>query len=141
MGIPAMLAAYTENDAERLSVAQKPLTGFQASGLAFIEPKILAERIEQKRRNEISFQLVDLRLEADYRLGRLPGAVNMPLKKLPFMAEQALDKKETIVFYGYSRNDQASVNAVILLANKGFENVWLLDGGIAEWQGKIESGA
>ncbi len=137
-GIGTAAWAYTENDAARLSADFRRSGGVSSEAPVMIDEKALAEKIEQKRDKKISFTLVDLRLEAEYQEGHIPGAVNLPLKKLRFLAEQTLAKADDIIFYGYSRDDQASVNAVILLRNKGFERVALLTGGIDEWKGKKE---
>ena len=102
------------------------------------DQQTLADKIQQKKEDKISFHLVDLRIEADYGKGHLPGAVNVPLKKLSFVAEKMFDPKEEVIFYGYSKNDNASTNALILMQNKGYANVSLLEGGIKEWKGQVE---
>ena len=106
--------------------------------LASISQEVLAKKIIQKQERKILFSLVDLRLEGEYQSGHLPGAVNAPLKKLRFLAESMFAKNDEIIFYGYSREDRASVNAMILLGNKGFKHISLLDGGFEEWKGKVE---
>ena len=103
-----------------------------------MDRETLARKIQEKKEKKASFQLVDLRNEVDYQKGHLPGAVNIPLKKLSFVAEKMFDKGEEIVFYGYSRNDNAGMNAPILMQNKGFTSVKLLEGGMQEWKGEIE---
>lgn len=80
------------------------------------------------------FHLVDLRNEADHAQGAIPGAVNVPLKKLSFVAEKRFGLSEPIVLYGYSADDRASINAVVLLANKGYRNISFYDGGYADWK-------
>ena len=103
-----------------------------------MSPARLELKIREKEEKKASFSLVDLRLESDYGAGRIQGAVNIPLKKLRFLGEKMLGRSEDIYFYGYSSDDRAAVNAVILLVNKGFQHVFLLDGGVKEWKGKLE---
>lgn len=97
--------------------------------------RLIRERDEQGK----SFHLVDLRNEADHAKGALPGAVNVPLKKLRFVAEKRFGPAELIVLYGYSTADRASVNAAVLLANKGYRNVSYYDEGYAGWAASAAS--
>ena len=136
--MPDRGVAYTQNDAQHLTRDIRRSGGFQASEVIFISQDKLAEKIVRKSQKKLSFELVDLRLEVDYQGGHIPGALNIPLKTLRFLAEQMLAKSDDVVFYGYCRNDAASVNAVVLLVNKGFERVSLLEGGIEEWKGLRE---
>ncbi len=140
IGIAAgVCGAYTENDAVRLSAdAKSSVTGFRTEQLVYIDQEMLSAKIRLKKDNRISFQLVDLRLEVEYRRGHIPGAINMPVRKLSFLAEQMLAKTDDIVLYGYSEDDRASVNAVILLINKGFCHISFLQGGIEKWKGEME---
>ena len=82
--------------------------------------------------------LVDTRNETDYQKGHLPGAMNIPLGKMRFEAERLLDKEQDVVCYGYSRNDPASVNAVIFLANRNYQHVLFFEEGAMGWKGAWE---
>ena len=106
--------------------------------LVWVSPETVAEKIEARREKKIDFKLVDLRLEADYGKMHLPGAVNIPISKLRFLAEARFLKSDEIIFYGYSRQDPAVVNAAVLLGNKGFQHISLMEGGVEEWKGKRE---
>jgi rhodanese-related sulfurtransferase len=44
-------------------------------------------------------QLVEVLPEEDYREERLPGAINIPLKKLDAETTASLDKRKAIVVY------------------------------------------
>ena len=112
--------------------------GFTSADLVFVSPAQLEVKLREKEEKKASFKLVDLRLEADYAKGHIQGAVNIPLKKLRFAGESVLSRSEDTFFYGYSSDDRAAVNAVILLVNKGFQHVFLLDGGVKGWKGKLE---
>ncbi len=139
LGSSGNAQGYTENDAQGLNAAFRGVSGSSEKGsIVFIDDKVLAQKIKDKAQKQISFNLVDLRLETDYGLAHIPGAVNIPLKKLKFVAEQVFDKSEEIIFYGYSEDDKAAVNSVIFLANKGFKNICLLQGGIKQWKGLVE---
>jgi CRP-like cAMP-binding protein len=70
--------------------------------------------------------LIDVRLPAEYRKGRLPDSVNMPLSKLRDMAVE-LDPRRCYVVYCDSGRRSAS--ATYLLSERGFD-ARLLSGGI-----------
>lgn len=70
--------------------------------------------------------LIDVRLPAEYRKGRLPDSVNMPLSKLRDMASE-LDPRRCYVVYCDSGRRSAS--ATYLLSERGFD-ARLLSGGI-----------
>lgn len=104
---------------------------------SMIDAPTLEQKLRDRLEKKTHFSLVDLRNEADYQKGHILGAQNVPLKKLRFVAEKMFGPTEEIIFYGHSRNDNASTNALILLGQKGFENVRLLEGGIQEWKGDM----
>jgi CRP-like cAMP-binding protein len=70
--------------------------------------------------------LVDVRLEQEYRQGRLPGALNLPLGKLRQLAA-TLDPAACYVVY--CDTGRRSASATFLLAERGFD-ARLLSGGI-----------
>jgi len=103
-----------------------------------IEPDRLTEKLEGRSEGGFFFHLVDLRREADYAEGHISGAVNVPMSKLPYIAEKIFGKTDEVIFYGYSSRDRAAVNAVLFMSNKGFTSVSLLSGGIQGWTGAVE---
>ncbi len=70
--------------------------------------------------------LVDVRLEEEYRQGRLPGALNVPLRRLRELAA-TLDPRACYVVY--CDTGRRSASATFLLAERGFD-ARLLSGGI-----------
>ncbi len=101
----------------------------------------LADRIAAGGTKTAGFFWVDLRNEADYRREFIPGSINIPFKKLPFLAEKFFSKSDEVVFFSYPDSDHVSVNAVIFMKNKGFERCSVLEGGIGSWTGDLEKGA
>lgn len=127
------------NDREPADRTQRRAGSFIPARLRHIETPELRRMILERDDPGKSFSLVDLRSEASYAQGALPGAVNTPLKKLTFVAEKLFSPTEPIVLYGYSAQDKASVNAVVLLANKGYCNISFYDGGYAGWTAAASS--
>lgn len=108
---------------------------------AVMQAKELADRIASGGAKTAGFYWVDLRNEADYKRSFIPGSLNIPFKKLPFLAEKFFSKSDEVVFLGYPDTDQISVNAVIFMKNKGFARCSVLKGGIGAWTGDLESAA
>jgi len=119
--------------AETSHIIEKRTSAFTPDKLLWIEPDALREKIRTRAEEGArAFHLVDLRLEVDYQRGSIAGAVNAPQAKLRFLAEKLWAKEDEIILYGYPVNDNVSINAVIFLVNKGFEEVYLLKGGYSE---------
>ncbi len=85
---------------------------------------------------ESKVTLVDVRTEAEYKKGHIPGAILVPNETIGnTMPEQLPDKKATIMVYCRSgaRSKQASDKLIKL----GYEKVYDL-GGIIDWPYEIE---
>jgi|GEM_PF-3645489 len=126
-------AAFAEETVQRV-----PLPGGEGFEYKTISAVDLKQRIALRREKKDTFQLVDLRTEAEFAKGRLPGAINIPLKKLTFLAEKVLNKRGDVIFYGYSPQDKGSVNAAIRAGQSGFTRLFLLDCGYAGWSGDTD---
>lgn len=70
--------------------------------------------------------LVDVRLEEEYRRGRLPGALNLPLGRL---RQLAADLDPAACYVVYCDTGRRSASATFLLAERGFD-ARLLAGGV-----------
>jgi CRP-like cAMP-binding protein/rhodanese-related sulfurtransferase len=70
--------------------------------------------------------LIDVRLPAEYKKGRLPDAINMPLSRLRKMADKLDPAKVYVV---YCDSGRRSASATFLLNERGFD-ARLLAGGI-----------
>lgn len=80
------------------------------------------------------FQLIETLPEEKFREGHLPGAMNMPLAKIPELAPRMLpDKRADIVVYCGSWTCSASEDAALELATKGYSNVRRYVGGKQDW--------
>ena len=126
-----------------------------ASGLLFlpemqqktqIEPSALLNDIHSNNRrlstDEIAKRiidgdpilfLVDVRTEAEFDNYSLPGAVNIPLQDLlsddwaGYVDQDILD----VIFYG--NDDILSEQAWVLCKQLGYQNLYVLDGGLNQW--------
>lgn len=104
-------------------VSYKDITALQLKG-----------RIDDDRDN--AYIILDVRDEASYDAGHIPGAANVPLKELGYRMF-ALDKTKDIV--AYCKTGAQSRIACQILVNGGFKDVYNLVGGIKAWNYPTET--
>lgn len=77
-----------------------------------------------------SVRVLDVREDWEFSRGRVPGAVNVPLKKLPLRAPQLKhDKPYAVICESGSR----SRGATNFLLDQGFEGAVSVKGGTSAW--------
>jgi rhodanese-related sulfurtransferase len=77
-----------------------------------------------------SVRILDVREDWEFSRGRVPGAVNVPLKKLPLRAPQLKhDKPYAVICESGSR----SRGATNFLLDQGFEGAVSVKGGTSAW--------
>ncbi len=82
------------------------------------------------------FTVVDVRTEKEYNEGHIPGSINIPVDELEnriHELEHAKGKPLLLV----CRSGNRSMFAVMILADKGFENLYNLSGGMMTWTGQL----
>ena len=107
--------------------AWAPLT-FTFAGIFEIQPHALEE-------HAASIQIVDVRERDEFNgpLGRVRGAVNIPLGELPRRLDE-LARESPVV--AVCRSGARSAQASVLLAKSGFPQVANLAGGMLRWRGE-----
>jgi sulfur-carrier protein adenylyltransferase/sulfurtransferase len=91
----------------------------------------LKQRIERGD----DLQLIDVREEWEWKLGRIPGAQLMPLSRFPEEAE-SLDRDREVVLY--CKVGARSLRAAEYLADLGYSKVGNLSGGILRWGDDVD---
>lgn len=81
--------------------------------------------------------LIDVRQPKEYERGHLEGAINIPYEKVE-EALVTLPREKMLIFYCISSSWRAPY-AANLLKDHGFENVYILEGGITAWKGGGET--
>ena len=77
--------------------------------------------------------VVDLRLQADFEKGHIPGSKSVQLSQFdPENKQLAAARSLPVVLV--CKAGQASADAARRLRKAGFERVYVLDGGIGAWQ-------
>ena len=102
-----------------------------AGSPAATSPQLIAPvaYVSQFRDEPTRHILVDVRTPEEFREGRIPGAVNIPLQSLQSRLAE-LPQDETIVLY--CRSGNRSADAARILARAGYESVYDM-GGIIAW--------
>lgn len=103
--------------------------------MSFFEPisgSDFGEKLEKARGTQ-GAMIIDVRGDAEYAEGHLPGAVNIPLNQIP-----TLDAAKDTPLFLYCRSGARSMRGCQALEQKlGFTNVTNL-GGILDYKGPLE---
>ena len=82
---------------------------------------------------EGSYTLLDVRQPAEYEQSHLPGARLIPVAQLPDRLGEINPDQPVVVYCAIGGRSRAASQ---LLAGKGFDEVYNLQGGIKAWEGK-----
>ena len=74
--------------------------------------------------------MIDVRTDVEFAQGAIQGSKHLPLHMLPLMADQLEHEKPVVLI---CRSGARSAQACAFLAQKGFENVYNLRGGVMGW--------
>jgi len=94
----------------------------------------LKTRIDNK--SDKNFIIVDIRDNASYAQGHIPGAINIPLNELGYRVF-SLDKTKDIIVYCFT--GVTSQVACQILVNAGVKDVYNVIGGIKAWNYAVET--
>jgi rhodanese-related sulfurtransferase len=81
---------------------------------------------------EPALTIVDVRDREIYNMGRITGAIPMPMEQLADLAQSSLAPERDIYVYGES--DEQASQAVDILRGAGFKNVAQIMGGLPAWR-------
>src|SRR5881397_3534136 len=93
-------------------------------------PTMSAPELKRKMDACEPFELIDVREPFEYEIARIDGAKLIPLGEIADRADE-LPREQLIVVHCHS--GQRSAQAVRLLRQRGFANVYNLEGGIDAW--------
>lgn len=74
--------------------------------------------------------MIDVRTDVEFAQGAIQGSKHLPLHMLPLMADQLEQTKPVVMI---CRSGARSAQACSFLAQKGFDNVYNLRGGVMAW--------
>ncbi len=115
----------------------KPIDYEQFCGISTsVIPTVSVRELKQKLDARENFQLVDVREPFEHEIASIDGARLIPLGELPDRLDELNRETLTIV---HCHSGQRSAQAVRLMREAGFANVFNLEGGIAKWSDEIDS--
>src|SRR6266480_2252466 len=100
-----------------------------------IVPAISVQELKRKMDASEGFELIDVREPFEFEIARINGAKLIPLGEIPERADE-LQREQPIVVHCHSGT--RSAQAVRLLQQRGFSNVYNLEGGIDAWSDQID---
>ena len=100
-------------------------------------PTMSAHELKQKMDVREPFELIDVRETFEYEIARIDGARLIPLGEIAERADE-LPRDRPIVVHCHS--GRRSAEAVRLLQQRGFGNIYNLEGGIDGWSDQIDPG-
>jgi len=93
---------------------------------------ITAAEVKEKLSSSKDIILLDVRTEAEYNQGHIPGSILIPVDELKNRALNELKDKNAAIIV-YCRSGARSANASGILASLGYTNVYNMIGGIMGW--------
>lgn len=90
--------------------------------------------LDEFKENYKNGQLVDVRTKREYKSGKIPQSLNIPLHRLSDNLDK-LKKEEPV--YLYCATGSRSRRAGAILSKQGFSEVYDLRGGVAVWPYKL----
>jgi rhodanese-related sulfurtransferase len=78
--------------------------------------------------------LVDLRPSEDYRRGRLPGAISMPVDDIEWRITEVSLQNVVVLYCACPIDDVTPLYE--RLRNRGYRNLWILQDGFGGWQAR-----
>lgn len=97
---------------------------------------ITAEEAKTIMDTQEGFLILDVRTQAEYDQGHIPGAIVIPDTEVKDKAEEALPDKDQLILV-YCRSGRRSKNAAQILAELGYTNIREF-GGIIDWPYEVE---
>ena len=90
------------------------------------------ELIEENNENP-EFVILDVRTSEEYSDGHIPDSLNINYKSPNFNEEASKLGKEKI-YLTYCRSGKRSAKSAEIMKEVGFENIYMIDGGIVAWE-------
>jgi sulfur-carrier protein adenylyltransferase/sulfurtransferase len=98
-------------------------------------PEISVQELKGKMNARDAFELIDVREPFEFEIARIEGAKLIPLGEITDRTDE-LDRAQTLILHCHS--GRRSAQAVRLLKQRGFANVYNLAGGIDAWSEFID---
>lgn len=125
-----IVAAVPENTTKPYKLSAKELLEEAQDGYQYVSTDEIADKLVQK---DPSIFLIDVRSEMEFETYHLPGAINIPLVDiLSDDYSDVLDQDVQMNIF-YSNGTVVSNQAWMLTRQLGYENNYVLQGGLNYW--------
>ena len=125
-----LIAAVPENTTHPFKINPDQMLIEIKSGQQFISPEEVADMIIQK---DPSFQLIDVRNAEDFAKFSLPGAINIPVESILNEENGDILNQDLKTNILYSNGSLDANEAWMILRQLGYENNYVLSGGLNYW--------
>lgn len=131
-----IMAAVPPDRVKHFRLTADELLQEAGAGVQFISPDIVADMLVQK---DPSLRLIDVRTPEEYDAYSMPGAINVPLSNL--LSDEYTDilNQEAYMNVFYSNGSVYANEAWMITRQLGYENNYVLEGGLNFWFGNILS--
>jgi rhodanese-related sulfurtransferase len=131
-----IIAAVPADRVKHFQLTADELLQEAGAGVQFISPDVVADMLVQK---DPSLRLIDVRTPEEFDAYSMPGAINIPLSNL--LADEYTDilHQEAYMNVFYSNGSVYANQAWMITRQLGYENNFVLEGGLNYWFGNILS--
>ncbi len=131
-----IIAAVPADRVRHFQLTADELLQEAGAGVQFISPDVVADMLVQK---DPSLRLIDVRTPEEFDDYSMPGAINVPLSNL--LADEYTDiiNQDAYVNVFYSNGSVYANQAWMITRQLGYENNFVLEGGLNYWFGNILS--
>jgi len=91
-----------------------------------------ANKLIEENNENSKFVILDVRTREEYGAGHIEDSINIDYKSPNFKEEiSKLDKEK--IYLTYCRSGRRSAKSAEIMKEHGFENIYIIDGGIVAW--------
>lgn len=125
-----IIAAVPKNTTIPFKLTAEQILEELKSGTQYLAPDLVAQMVVEK---DPTLQLIDVRPQSEFEKYHLPGAINVPLDNI--LAEDFKDllDQELMTNVLYANGSTRANEAWMLLRQLGYENNYVLTGGLNYW--------
>ncbi len=131
-----IIAAMPADKVNHSRLSPDELLQEAGAGVQFISPDVVADMLVQK---DPSLRLIDVRTPEEFDNYNLPGSINVPLSNLLSEDYKDILNQDTYMNVFYSNGAVYANQAWMISRQLGYENNFVLEGGLNYWFGNILS--
>lgn len=131
-----IIAAVPADRVKHFQLTPDEILQEAGAGMQFISPDVVADMLVQK---DPSLRLIDVRTPEEFDAYSMPDAINIPLSNL--LSDEYTDilHQDAYMNVFYSNGSVYANQAWMITRQLGYENNYVLEGGLNYWFGNILS--